>query len=261
VVGFEIRNEPGWGSASDIDAWRRDVLTPFHERLAKHLQGLAPDVLVFYDATGVDAVVADPQRDRPEGEGLVFAPHLYDFGLLSGGGFGGLQPEPPIENLSKWRDKEKTPVLLGEFGVGGEPSEAGADWLDRLMDAVDADRHSATLWEYSVSSELWNGEDLSVVDAAGKERSVLDAYVRPWLRAVAGTGSTFTWDREAGRATAKWTSDGGVTELVVPARLFPEGPQGLEVKGDSACHTFDPERGELRIVAPDGVEVEVTFTK
>lgn len=260
VIGFEIMNEPGWGTAVDIDAWKADVLTPFHAAMAAQLRGIAPKVLVFYDAPGIDALTTLPARNRPAGDGLVFAPHLYDAGLLAGNASTGHEPGPEIVALGAFRDEHKTPVLIGEFGVGGSPTPAGVAWLDGMMGALDEHRLSATLWELSQSGELWNDEDLSVLDAAGKERPVLDVYVRPWLRAVAGTASGFTWDRAAGEAEAKWTSDGGVSEVVVPARLFPDGPVGLVVEGEGACHTFDAARGELRVTAPAGVAVTVRFS-
>lgn len=262
VVGFEIVNEPGWGTAADIDGWKADVLTPFHSRLAARIHEEAPGALVLYDSTGVDAVVTDQRRVRPSGEGLVFAPHLYDFGLLSGGTPMGLPiPDEAVAAHAAWGAVNGTPILLGEFGVSGDPSDLARQWLDHTMDAIDATRISATLWEYSQGAELWNGEDLSVVDAAGAERPVLDVYVRPWVRALAGSGATFAWDREAGTAAASWTSDGGVTEIVIPARAFPAGPKGLTVEGEGACHAFDAARGELRVAAPAGVAVTVRFER
>lgn len=260
VVGFEILNEPGWGTAKDIDAWKRDVLTPFHARMAARLRDAAPEALVLYDSTGVDGVVNDQARFRPDGDGLIFAPHLYDFGLLSGGAPMGVPvPEQAIAAHAAWGAGAKTPILLGEFGTSGDPDALAQQWLDRTMGAIDEARISASLWELSQSGELWNGEDLSVLDASGAERPVLDVYVRPWLRAVAGTDAHFAWDRVAGTAEATWTATGGVTEIALPPRAFPQGPQALVVEG--ACHTVDLDRGELRVQAPPGTPVTVRFSR
>lgn len=217
-------------------------------------------MLVVYDNPGIDAIspmVAS--YPRPEGEGLVFGPHYYDIGLFSGGDWSGLPPEDVIARMASFRDANGVPVLLGEFGYAGGAGKGAAEWLTRLMDAIDGLRLSATLWEYSVSEELWNGEDLSVVTAQGQERPVLEVYVRPWLRAVAGTDASFRWDAGTGLVEAAWTSSGGVTEIVAPVRLFPDGPVNLSLEGDGACATWDPERGEVRVRAPAGVSVRVTF--
>jgi endoglycosylceramidase len=99
-----------------------------------------------------------------------------------------------------------------------------------------------------------------MVDATGHERIMLDAWVRPWLRAVSGDDPSFEWDPDAGLGRASWQSSGGVSEIVVPRRLFgPSGPGTLEIAGEGACFTLDMDRGQLRVLAPAGVEVSVDF--
>lgn len=261
VAAFEVLNEPGWGT-HEVEAFKKDVLTPFHAAMAARLREVAPEVLVVYDNPGIDAVSPlGASYPRPEGEGLVFGPHYYDIGLFNGGDWSGLAPEDVIARMASFRDANGVPVLLGEFGYAGGAGQGAAEWLTRLMDALDDARLSATLWEYSINEELWNGEDMSVVTAQGQERPVLEVYVRPWLRAVAGTDASFRWDAGAGLVEAAWTSSGGVTEVVAPVRLFPDGPVDLSLEGDGACATWDPERGEVRVRAPAGVAVRVTFRR
>ncbi|MBM4388993.1 MAG: cellulase family glycosylhydrolase, partial [Deltaproteobacteria bacterium] len=260
VTGFEIINEPGWGSASNFDAWKKEVLIPFYSELTEIIHSSAPDALVFYDGIPVDAVIPEKTYYRPEGENLVFAPHYYDSDLFMGLEWAGTDPMPVLEKFAAFRDKESVPVLLGEFGI--HPGvEGGMEWLDLFMDAVDELRFSATIWEYSLSEELWNHEDFSITNPDGTARESLEVYVRPWLRAVAGTGSSFSWDPDTGGADAAWTAGTGVTEIAVPSFLFPAGPKGLVVEGEGVCHTWDPERGELRVSAPKGAHVHVTFKK
>ena len=260
VVGFEIINEPGWGTASSIDDWKDEVLTGFHTKMVKRLQAIAPTALVFYDNTGADAITGmDATYPRPEGDGLVFGPHYYDQGIFTGAGWSGDPPEPVIQRMADFMATRQAHVLLGEFGIHGETDEGAEEWLSRVMDAVDQHRISATLWEYSINDEPWNGEDLSVFGPDGQERPNLDVYVRPWLEAVAGTGSSFSWDVAAGKAEASWIAAEGVSEIAVPPRLFPDGPVDLTVQGDGACASWDPDRGEIRVRAPAGTTVAVTF--
>ena len=260
VVGFELLNEPAHGSAPDRAAWKTEVLAPFHANLAARLRAIAPEILVFYDEAGLDAVSGAAEVfHRPAGEGLAFAPHMYDPTIYIGLGWDGSSPEPALEAFAACGAETGTPILIGEFGVKkGLPD--GTAWVAAVMGGIDRLRLSATLWEYSHDDELWNAEDFGVIDADGTERDVLDGYVRPWLRAVAGTASSFTWDPEADRAEARWTATaGGVTEIVVPARLFPEGPRELVVAGEGVCHTWDGARGELRVTSAEAGEVSVAF--
>ncbi len=264
VLGLELINEPGWGSAPSIQAWKQSTLNPFHTAVIAHLRGVVGDEpLIFFNNTGIEAVgLTQTLHLRPEGEGLVYAPHMYDGGLITGSLALGHEPEPVVQSIAEFCRTSGVAGLIGEFGY--HIAAVGGDlWLTRAMDSIDAWRLSATLWEYSHNETLWNHEDISVIDADGTERPVLDVYVRPWLRAVAGDNPEFAWDAEAGVGSAGWASDGGVSELVFPPRLFPAGPVQVEldtVSGPSgACYTFDPERAELRVYAPEGATVSLSF--
>jgi endoglycosylceramidase len=253
VVGFEPINEPGWGTMDDLDAFKQDVLQPWFTDFAAELRTAAPDVLVFYDGPGADSTGVG-SHFRPDGEGLVYAPHRYDSTLLFGDAWSGLDPSPALRSAANFGADNGVPVLLGEFGYA-HGAEGGNDWLTVVMDVIDERRMSATLWEYSTSPELWNEEDLSVTEADGSERPILDAYVRPWLPAVAGAGIEVRWDGTAGVLEAGWTAAEGVTEVSVPARRFPAGPETIELQGAGACYTWDAARGQLRVTAPAGTAV------
>lgn len=256
VVGLEPINEPGWGTAVDLDAFKDEVLRPWYTEIAQSLRAAAPGALVFYDGPALDSSGGVVTHFRPQGEGLVYAPHLYDASLLLGDGWAGVDPTPAITAMAGFGARAGVPVLLGEFGYSFGATD-GEQWLTLVVDALDRHRISATLWEYSTSEQLWNFEDLSVTDADGGERPILDAYVRPWVRAYAGQGLQTAWDREAGELTASWTAGEGFTELVVPARIFGAGPPEVELDGEGSCHTWDATRGELRVTAPPGTVVQL----
>ena len=90
-------------------------------------------------------------------------------------------------------------------------------------------------------------------------------YVRPWLRAVAGSAPSFRWDAALGEGLARWTGDGGVSELVLPTRVFAGGISGLSletVEGPpGACYFHDEARGEVRVRVPAGAQVELRFAR
>ena len=255
VLGFEIINEPHWGTANS-EVWRSETLPSFYESFAATIREAAPTKLIFYDSTGIDAVAPRSNHHRPAGDFMVYAPHLYDFGLLSGGAPMGTGPESQMEILAGIRNDFDVPVLIGEFGFANG-AEGGLDWLSAVMDETDRHRLHTTLWEYSVSDQLWNEEDLSVVDSDGTEREILDAYVRPWLREVSGTEPTFEWHDAERFGTASWVADGGITELVVPAHVTP-GAQ-VTMLTEAACWYHDMAAETIRVWAPDGERVELTF--
>ncbi len=259
VLALEILNEPGWGTVNDIQQWKLDVLTPFHTAVAGYLHELAPDLLIAYDNPGIDAVGLDPDmvHPRPAGDFLIYGPHMYGAGT-----YGPEQPNPQdnlAEMASFGRDND-VPVMLGEFGF--QPNEAaGPSWLSDLADGLDTQRMSATLWEYSLNDPLWNYENFSVIDAQTNPQPMLDAWVRPWLRAVAGEQPSFFWTAGSGQGGASWLASEGVTEVVLPPRSFGAGPSEVTLTGEGACFTLDMARGELRVRANAGASVNLSFSK
>jgi endoglycosylceramidase len=222
VIGFEPINEPGWGSA-DMDTFEATTLTSFYGTMTARLQASAPDALVFFDGTGVDGVLVSTSVGLPSGSGLVFAPHYYQAAAL-----GGTSPSPALVqgSLQEWQQRGSTwnvPVFLGEFGASNPTPDVEA-YISAHYDALDALAMSGTQWEYSTSTELWNGEDLSLCAADGTENPQAQAIVRPYARAVAGDSVTFSFDASSSTATLTYApTAGGVTEVAVPARAYPAG--------------------------------------
>jgi endoglycosylceramidase len=258
VLALEILNEPGWGSSNDVQQWKLDVLTPFHTTVAAYLHEVAPDLLIIYDNPGIDAVGLYPEmvHPRPVGDFLIYGPHMYGAAT-----YGPDKPHPQedLAEMAAFGHDTDVPVMLGEFGF--QPHEVeGPAWLNDVADGLDALRMSSTLWEYSINDPLWNYENFSVLDARANPQPMLDVWVRPWLRAVAGDEPTFSWNADAQQGAASWTAGEGVTEIVLPPRLFGSGPSDVTIMGEGACFTVDMDRGELRVVADPGASVSISFT-
>ncbi|MEP7123164.1 MAG: cellulase family glycosylhydrolase [Byssovorax sp.] len=222
VIGFEPFNEPAPGSA-DPDLWEATTLTTFYTGIAARIHAAAPASLVFLDATGIDSILASTQLARPQGDGIVFAPHYYQPAALNGS-----TPDPGSVRgaVQRWANvgaKWKVPVLLGEFGAtSSTPGATG--YLTAHFDALDALGVSGTEWEYSTSPELWNAEDLSLVAGDGNESPLAAAIVRPFARAVAGDGVVLSYQAASQRLDLRYTpASSGITEIAVPERAYPTG--------------------------------------
>ncbi len=258
VIGFEIINEPGWGTA-DPKVWAKEVLTPFHSRMAAELREHAPDCLVFFDATGMDGISGRTYLERPDGDGLVFAPHYYDPSAILEGRFDGEGDiDAPIGVWRQTGDGWGIPVLVGEFGI--DPGGQGAAEYVRANYAA-LDRHllHGTLWEYSSTFDDWNGEGMSIVDGEGNEGPTISSLVRPYPAATAGRLTSFAYDPKTRRGT--WTFDadeGGVSELAVPSRLYPGGVGGT-IEGSAAEMQHDPGRQRLLVKTDAAGPMTVAF--
>ena len=255
VIGFEPINEPGWGTA-DMEDWERDVLTPFMATMATRIRAAAPDALVFVDATGLDALSGSTALDDPGGEGIVFAPHFYEVNTIL---FQRYDPSAIVHTaLAAWdavgADWD-VPVVLGEFGIS-HLIEGAEDYVRDHIDALDELGMGGLYWEYSLSGERWSAEDMALVDGDGTERPVIvDALVRPYLRAAAGTVQATRWAPGARsfRATVGAEAD-GITEIALPDRTYPEG---VAVRATGGCVDIDPAARVVRWTSATAGEFEI----
>jgi endoglycosylceramidase len=255
VIGFEPFNEPGWGTA-DMATFEATTLSTFYDGMVTRIQAAAPGALVFFDATGPDGLSLMTAVRRPAGAGIVFAPHYYQSNALEGG-------TPSVDAvagaLQRWQEKGASygvPVFVGEFGASNTTPGVEA-YLAAHFDALDGWNGSGTLWEYSVAAEMWNGENLSLVAADGTENPSAAAIIRPFPRAIAGSAVTFSYAAASGGATLAYTPRPGISEISVPARLYPKG-YTVAVKGGCADATH---AGALLVQADSGATaVQVTVT-
>jgi endoglycosylceramidase len=241
VIGFEIINEPAEGSA-EVEVWAPEVLTPFINRIAAAIREEAPGALLFFDSTGVEATNQTTSMARPDGQDLAFAPHFYDETIFIAGD-GDPAGANAVAGWAKFRDQWQLPVLVGEFGI---PRTGGAvtTYSRAVWNALDANLLHGTVWEYSDAPDEWNEEGMSIVGLDGEEApSALEA-IRVYPSAVAGQLTSVAFDRETLAATLVWQAEVGTTEIVAPARLYPQGPRAT-LTGVEGCTTWDA--GVLRV--------------
>jgi endoglycosylceramidase len=259
VIGYEIINEPGWGTA-DEDEFSETVLTAFYTRMVGVVRAVAPAKLVFIGPTGFDGVFGETTLQRPVGDGLVFAPHFYDAGAFAGMT---LPDEAALEaKLAGWRDVGvawDVPVLLGEFGVAYD-AEGAAPYMRAHWGALEALGIHGTQWEYSVTGEDWNAESMSVVDADGRDRALAAELMRVYPAAIRGSLRDWHFDRAA--RAAEFTLEqaaNGSSSFVTPRGLFPEGVT-VRVLADSAgdgCAAWDAAAGLVRVGGTGTVRISI----
>jgi endoglycosylceramidase len=254
VIGFEPLNEPGWGTA-DITTFEATTLTSFFSAMAPRLRQLAPATLVFFDATGPDAGTLVTSMGLPSGDGLVFAPHYYQLAAYAGQG----NPDKVALDLQRWANQGKqwnVPVLVGEFGTVNKDQDP-VTYIAAHFDAFDKLGLNGTQWEYSASKDDWNSEDFSVVRGDGTENPMAAALVRAYPRAVAGDDVTFAFDTATRGFTLSYTAAAGITEVMVPARLY---PKGYDVTASNACADSSTAGRLLVQATAAGAKVDVKVT-
>jgi len=250
VIGFELINEPGWGSM-EIDYFEREVLTRLIDRLGAVVRAEAPEALLFGGGPGSDALRGDTAMENPSVDGFVFAPHFYDPRVALGGRH--LDPDATSDKIRVLIAKGASwsrPVLFGEFGASSQSADACA-FIRQLYGLLDEHLAHGTIWEVSFSGERWNHEHLTIVEADGAELPIVDEVVRCYPLAVDGVIERFTWDPPARRFELIASAAGpGITEVCAPVRCVGAAPEIQVTGGEAERH------GDLVLVrAPVGDEL------
>jgi endoglycosylceramidase len=255
VIGFEIMNEPHRGS-QDEAVWLSEVLQPFYKELGQKLQETADGALVFFDATGLDATTQQTKLQPPGNSQYVFAPHYYLMAIYAGGE---LDLSEVSGGLGRWAEKHaewSLPVLVGEFGIPRSSPKA-ALYLRAVMDALDTHLLHGTAWEVSTTVDEWNDEGMSLIGLDGQEAAGVQELIRVYPSAVAGTVLSFSYNVQDKSAELVFdaTKD-GVTELAVPASLYPEGVR-VTVEGQAGCSQVDEQLGRVYVRVMEAGKVTV----
>lgn len=225
VLGFEVINEPGWGTMSVFD-FETMVLPGIFDRMGNAIREESPGAMIFGGGPGTDALMASTSLTNPTIDGFVYAPHYYDLSINTSGRYPGEGvARRGVERLAQVGVSWNRPVLFGEFGAPNHVPDQRR-FLRELYAGLDATLSHATIWETSFSSEDWNHEDFGVTNPDGTERPVVDTVVRAYPRAVHGRVSSFSWDELARTLVleVEEASD-GVSEVFVPTRHVGANPR------------------------------------
>jgi len=244
-----------------------DYLRPFANRYAREIRSIVPDAIIF-----VEGVPGGPHlRWGPEDEPrVVHAAHWYDgltlltknfnpfvtFNAVTGRLVLGRKRvrQAFIEQLAhikNWAQEGMggVPTLIGETGIPFDMQNKRAyrtgnfsrqiKALDAIMQALEANLLSFTLWNYTADNtnargDRWNDEDLSLfsrdqqtdpndINSGGR---ALEAAVRPYARRVAGEPLRMRFDIRRRVFEFEFRHDPAVnapTELFVPNYQYPKG--------------------------------------
>ena len=210
VVGFDLLNEPHWGTA-DLMAFVPEVWQPRQEQLAAALRAVAPDRVVFFGTPPLLAIgLAQPFEPTPSPR-IAFAPHYYHSAVHDGAPY---TPEMDTETwyaLDAMRasaanlagNPDGVPVWVGELG-GPALAPTMPAYTAALVTFL-AERAWGFAW-YSDDK----GGDFSLRDADGTFRApVLAPLTHPYARRVPGPLRASALDLAAGRfeATFAWSYD------------------------------------------------------
>jgi endoglycosylceramidase len=247
VLGYDLLNEP-WGDE------QRD-LAPLYQQMACVIRARHPAAILFVEGHVTSNCGKATRLPRPSYAGIAYAPHYYKPLALVLKCWRGsrLLINHAFHEMGQQADCWDCPLFVGEFGFPALARNAG-EYIGEIYDGLDARLASGAQWNLTPGwdperKDGWNGEDFSIIDAAGNLRP--NFRPRPYPRATAGTPRRFEFHDIGGPAGGRallftWDNDParGVTEIAVPDGLFQPGTR-VESSPGNVLVWHDPARRAL----------------
>ena len=226
VIGYDLYNEPTMAT-KEMFAFEKRYLQPFYEDLISAIREVDSDNWIFYEPTALGAnqslksrlgVLKDPRQGEPR---LAYFPHIYTIDLDLRGKYIGF----PIF-LSKWASnrnrevkRQKSPMLVGEFGLGLTEPRA-PDYVEDVLTMLDKTSSGWAYWAY-MKNDRW-----SPFNENGQTENQANLLERPYPQCVAGKVESYGFDYDTKEFWLDFISDQNIqapTEIYLPEDSYPNG--------------------------------------
>jgi endoglycosylceramidase len=222
VIGFDVLNEPHWGSYP-IFTFERDRLAPLYERVVTTVREVAPHWTAFLEPSASRNGGLPTSLYELPFPNVMYAPHSYDVMAESGGGFDNERRQRILDNVTELAREARelnAGLWIGEYG--GVASSSGiVDYMTAQYDAAGSVAGSTMYWSYDKS------DGYGLLNPDGTEKAnLLGALVRPYPARIAGVPISYAFDAATSTFTLEYEADPAVkapTRIVVPNRSYPNG--------------------------------------
>jgi endoglycosylceramidase len=246
IIGFDPINEPSWGSYA-VATFERDRLQPFYELVIGQVREAAPDWIAFAEPSNSRALGFATSLVPFKAKDVVYSPHLYDVDAERTGMFDPANAQvlsDMVHELSSEAQRLGTPMWIGEYGGQAADPQIAA-YMQSDYNAAASVGAGTMAWAYD------EGSGYALLDADGNEvPSLVDAIVKPYPAAVAGTLESWSYDVVTRTLDVDWTRDPSITAptvIMAPARVYPNG-----VTVDCGGCTVETAGNEVRLTGGDG---------
>jgi endoglycosylceramidase len=244
VIGFDVMNEPYWGS-TPIPDFEEEKVAPLYARVVGAVREVAPDLVAFLEPSGFRNLGGATRLTAFPFPNVVYAPHSYDRDAEQGKGFDPSHRDALIQNLAALGGEAKAlgaALWIGEYG-GRAEAPGIAPYMTAQYDGTGALAAGSMYWEYD------EGDGYGLLASDGTEKAMLvDAIVRPYPERIAGDPVSFAFDAASNTFTFTFhpnTHIAAPTILAVPDRVYPKG-----YSFDCGGCTADKSPGALTITRP-----------
>ena len=271
VLGYDLMNEPHPGSMVDaVELLGEQVpgsthiefderyLQPFYQRMIDGIREVDGDNWIFFEprygapGNGVPSYMGVLTDPRPEGNRLVYAPHLYSVAFEVTNVYDA-EGDPTIPSWEQYRAAERAaqdcPMILGEWGFDDSWENADQAYVDVLQMA---DRVSQGWTYWSMDPGGWG-----MTDSDWNEKPPADRLVHPYPQRIAGEPVSYGYDHDTKVMHVEFVDRVGVsgpTEIyLASSRHYPDGYEVLcsDAEG-SWTPTLDGALDVLQVETPPG---------
>jgi endoglycosylceramidase len=224
VVGYDLMNEPFFGTNLPFRRFDREVLMPFYKKLILAMQEVDMNHFYFVEPAGAIGAGLPCYMQDLGLPNVAYAPHMYPFlpNILSMYMGQGESIKTILRQGTQTAQNMKVPIWFGEWAL----FNAGTQNRERYMaDSVRVfDKYLAS-WSYWIYNK---DDNVGLLDSDGNERTwVLDIISRPYPQATAGYPTGISFDLDTSRFEMEWDENAaatGPTEIFIPAaRHYPDG--------------------------------------
>lgn len=248
VGGINFLNEPHSFGCVTAPEEQTHALYELYRRTRTAVRAQGALQTMFIDPPVVRNLGA-PVPTEDLGPDVVYAPHLYTqtFGLPElkyNGDAGTITTDYTL--AAGEAQGFGGPLWPGEFG-GNTNADGGFRAATELFfrdtfDEMDRRLIGGAIWAYFPSDNVF-----SVVDRMGNEKGdLVNVIARPYARRIAGVPTEMRFDSASKEFVFSWQVDGtapggGVSELFVPQRHYPNGYDADLPEGVTLHATDDPQ--------------------
>lgn len=248
LYGIELYNEP---LSND------PALVRFHKLVEKAVHEVAPGVPVLFEPNSVrnlvDFAPLAKAEDSPMGPSTVYSPHIYTLAFTGSDEARNaltkdklrVSHEKALAEAESWQ----APLVVTEWGYGPTMPKAHEyfTWQSELADEF---QESTFFWVWKEQSQgSWGCYDWNETDQSWSERIAMKqvlARIRPL--AVAGSVTSFLFDRAAGEFTLKFKGDPDIrVPHVISIASILGAPTAVTCDGVDVANTKIDSFGELRL--------------
>jgi endoglycosylceramidase len=253
VVGYELFNEP-WNGNFTGSTFEKNYLVPFYQKVVDAIRTEDPGSMIFFEPYVLYGGIPQSNLTRLYRANIVYAPHYYAIGVVSGGTTNITSAVSGIDqDLTFVQQKAQelgTPAILGEFGAA--PTTTGTALIQGYYDMLDKHLMGGTIWDYAVA-DTWNNEGMSLVNPDMSERPYVNAVIRPYPMAVAGipTLISFSTTTNDFRLTFEENGVTAPTIIYIPPWVY---PTGISVQTSDGVYATDTTSNELYFTTTAGVQ-------